>query len=70
MSPDTGEGRLKLAVVMTLVGWMMLGVSIDSYRFFGGWIALGVGYGLMASRVAQVPLAGFARRNGLQGRTA
>lgn len=39
-------GRMHLAVAMTLVGWMLLGASIDSFRFFGGWIALGVGLAL------------------------
>ncbi|MBV0892982.1 O-antigen ligase family protein [Paracoccus sp. Z118] len=39
-------GRLHLAVAMTLTGWLMLGASIDSFRFFGGWIALGVGLAL------------------------
>ena len=27
---------------MTLLGWLLLGISIDSFRFFGGWIAMGV----------------------------
>ncbi|SDE24205.1 O-Antigen ligase [Paracoccus isoporae] len=39
-------GRMHLAVATTLIGWMLLGASIDSFRFFGGWIALGVGYAL------------------------
>ncbi len=39
-------GRLHLAVAMTLSGWLMLGASIDTFRFFGGWIALGVGLAL------------------------
>ncbi|MFV0294112.1 MAG: O-antigen ligase family protein [Paracoccus sp. (in: a-proteobacteria)] len=39
-------GRMHLAVAMTLTGWMLLGASIDSFRFFGGWIALGVGLAL------------------------
>ncbi|WBU58181.1 O-antigen ligase family protein [Paracoccus sediminicola] len=39
-------GRMHLAVTMTLIGWMLLGASIDSFRFFGGWIALGVGLAL------------------------
>ena len=39
-------GRVHLAVVMVLVGWLLLGLSIDSFRFFGGWIALGVGLAL------------------------
>ncbi len=42
----THAGRLHLAVAMTLTGWLMLGASIDSFRFFGGWIALGVGLAL------------------------
>lgn len=42
----TYAGRLHLAVAMTLTGWLMLGASIDSFRFFGGWIALGVGLAL------------------------
>lgn len=43
---ETYSGRLNLAVAMTLTGWLMLGASIDSFRFFGGWIALGVGIAL------------------------
>lgn len=45
---DTPVGRAHLAVAMTLSGWMLLGFSIDSFRFFGGWIALGVGLSLPA----------------------
>ncbi len=47
--PDTPLGRAHLAVAMTLAGWMLLGLSIDSFRFFGGWIALGVGLALPAA---------------------
>ena len=43
-----GIGRAHLAVAMTLAGWMLLGLSIDTARFFGGWIALGVGLALPA----------------------
>lgn len=43
---ETGRGRMHLAVAMTLAGWVLLGFSIDSFRFFGGWIALGVACGL------------------------
>lgn len=39
-------GRGHVAVAMTLSGWMLLGLSIDTARFFGGWIALGVGLAL------------------------
>ncbi len=42
----TAPGRLHLAVAMTLTGWLMLGASIDSFRFYGGWIALGAGLAL------------------------
>ncbi|MTD99828.1 hypothetical protein GIY56_05985 [Paracoccus sp. YIM 132242] len=52
LSRSTGAtyvGRLHLAVAMTLTGWVMLGASIDSFRFFGGWIALGVGLALWRS---------------------
>lgn len=45
-SPSTLIGRMYLSLSMTLAGWMLLGASIDSFRFFGGWIAMGVGYGL------------------------
>lgn len=47
-------GRVQLSMAMTLTGWMLLGFSIDSFRFFGGWIAMGVGYGLpvLAERLA------------------
>lgn len=48
-SGATYTGRLHLAVAMTLSGWLMLGASIDSFRFFGGWIALGVGLALWRS---------------------
>lgn len=43
---ETALGRMHLAVAMTLSGWLLLGASIDSFRFFGGWIALGVGLAL------------------------
>lgn len=46
--PATLIGRANIAVAMTLAGWMLLGLSIDSMRFFGGWIALGVGLALPA----------------------
>jgi len=42
----TALGRVHLAVAMTLVGWLLLGLSIDSFRFFGGWITIGVACGL------------------------
>lgn len=42
----TLAGRGHAAVAMTLSGWMLLGLSIDTARFFGGWIALGVGLAL------------------------
>lgn len=41
--------RVHAAVAMTLSGWLLLGASIDSVRFFGGWIALGVALGLGGS---------------------
>lgn len=43
----TAEGRMHLAAAMTLAGWLLLGFSIDSFRFFGGWIAIGVAFGLL-----------------------
>ncbi len=42
--PSDPAGRIQLAVAMTLLGWLLLGASIDSFRFFGGWIAIGIGY--------------------------
>ena len=45
-------GRVHLAVAMTLLGWFLLGVSIDSFRFFGGWIAVGIGYATQARAAA------------------
>lgn len=59
----TAVGRLHLAVAMTLVGWLMLGFSIDSFRFVGGWVALGVGAGLRtlmlgAEAGARAPVGG------------
>ena len=39
-------GRVHLAVAMTLVGWLLLGLSIDSFRFFGGWITIGIALAL------------------------
>jgi O-antigen ligase len=51
-SDRTLIGRMHLAVAMTLGGWLLLGVSIDSFRFFGGWIALGVAYGLPDAALA------------------
>lgn len=41
-SASTRIGRIYLASAMTLLGWLLLGVSIDSFRFFGGWIAIAV----------------------------
>ena len=43
---DAPGGRVHVAVAMTLSGWLLLGASIDSFRFFGGWIAVGVALGL------------------------
>lgn len=43
-------GRVHLAVAMTLVGWLLLGLSIDSFRFFGGWITIGIACGLPSRR--------------------
>jgi hypothetical protein len=43
---ETENGRAHIAVAMTLIGWLLLGASIDSFRFFGGWIAVGVGFAL------------------------
>jgi hypothetical protein len=46
IDPNTLVGRAHLAVALTLAGWLLLGTSIDSFNFFGGWIALGVGFAL------------------------
>ncbi len=56
---ESAVGRLHLAVAMTLAGWLMLGLSVDSFRFFGGWITLGVAFGLPAAqrRATDAPLA-------------
>lgn len=54
---DSLAGRAHLAVALTLAGWLLLGTSIDSFNFFGGWIALGVGYALPSSRRALRPEA-------------
>lgn len=56
-NPDlaTEAGRARLAVVMTLLGWLLLGASIDSFRFFGGWIAIGVAFALPARGAAASP---------------
>lgn len=47
-------GRVQLAVAMTLLGWPLLGASIDSFRFFGGWI--GIGYATQHRRAAPGPM--------------
>jgi O-antigen ligase len=39
---DRSTAHVHVAVAMILSGWLLLGMSIDSFRFFGGWIALGV----------------------------
>ncbi|MBL0407454.1 O-antigen ligase family protein [Microvirga aerilata] len=38
-----------LGIAMTLSGWLLLGFSIDSFRFFGGWIAVGVALALQTA---------------------
>lgn len=43
---DTELGRAHLAVALTLAGWLLLGTSIDSFRFLGGWIAVGISFAL------------------------
>ncbi len=43
-----GLRGVHLAVAMTLAGALLLGASIDSFRFFGGWIAWGLALGLAA----------------------
>lgn len=54
----TDLGRAHLAVAMTLAGWLLLGTSIDSFRFFGGWIAVGVAFALpVGARVMERRLA-------------
>lgn len=67
-SMTTLQGRASLAVAMALSGWMLLGLSIDSARFFGGWIALGVGLALpgMSDRSAHASATGlFTVQRGL-----
>jgi O-antigen ligase len=46
---NTFIGRVYLAAAMTILGWLFLGVSIDSFRFFGGWMALGIALSLSVS---------------------
>ena len=58
---DTEEGRHHVAVVMTLVGWIALGASIDTFRFFGGFVAIGVALALARRPAAVSPTAGPAR---------
>lgn len=48
-NPDEAIGRAHLAVAMTLFGWLPLGISIDTFRFYGGWIAIGIGLALLAA---------------------
>ncbi|WP_165838793.1 O-antigen ligase family protein [Roseicella frigidaeris] len=43
---DASLRDMHFAVGMTLIGVLLLGLSIDSFRFFGGWIAMGIGIGL------------------------
>jgi hypothetical protein len=43
---DASLRDMHFAVGMTLLGVLLLGLSIDSFRFFGGWIAMGIGIGL------------------------
>ena len=50
-------GRVHLAVVMVLVGWLLLGLSIDSFRFFGGWITIGIACALPTRRALQAKQA-------------
>lgn len=47
-STAPGLRTAHLAVAMTLGGLLLVGASIDSFRFFGGWIAIGVGLSLRA----------------------
>ncbi len=50
----TVVGRMHLAVTLTLSGWLLLGSSIDSFRFFGGWIALGIALYLPAKSALEL----------------
>ncbi len=43
---DTRLAAVHVALAMTLAGMLLLGASIDSFRFFGGWIAIGVALGI------------------------
>ena len=47
---DPDMAPLHLATAMTLLGLLILGASIDSFRFFGGWIAAGLALGLAGDR--------------------
>ena len=38
----TSLGTLHRAIAMILFGWLLLGASIDTFRFFGGWMAIGL----------------------------
>ncbi|KJB97792.1 O-antigen ligase family protein [Skermanella aerolata] len=51
--PDTAP--LHLATAMTLFGLLILGASIDSFRFFGGWIAAGLALGFAGDRNLRPP---------------
>lgn len=44
-----------LGIAMTLCGWLLLGISIDSFRFFGGWIAVGIALGLQTTSLSTYP---------------
>jgi O-antigen ligase len=60
---NTG-GSLHLGIAMTLCGWLLLGTSIDSFRFFGGWIAMGVALGLAPPGSSPRANSPEAARNG------
>lgn len=67
-NPDNLRGRMHLAVTMTLFGWLPLGISIDTFQFYGGWIALGVGLTLLTADRASQPRSDTPRLHVLRSR--
>lgn len=50
---DRQIAAVHMAAAMTLCGLLLVGASIDSFRFFGGWIAIGVALGIPPLRARQ-----------------
>lgn len=46
MTLNNELGRAHLAVTLTIAGWLLIGTSIDSFRFLGGWMAIGIAFAL------------------------